>query len=71
MDEIKKGICKNPWCKATFEYKEDKRPDVCPKCKSFDSELSGGVSWNERKYDGPRMDGLPHQTSLNIKKYAR
>jgi len=84
-----KAVCKNPWCKATFFYKDDDMikpeiegipgkvnevldevekiaPRVCQKCRSFDTELSGGVSWTEKKYEGPRFDGLPHQMRYKI-----
>lgn len=71
MTETKKAICRNPWCKGLFEYKGDVAPTSCPKCKSFDKDLSGGVTWTDKKYDGPRMDGTPHQTSINIKKYSK
>lgn len=68
----KKSVCKNPWCKATFEYNEELSiPDVCQKCKSFDTELSGGVTWTDKKYDGDRFDGIPHQTNININRYSK
>jgi hypothetical protein len=64
MDQYRK-ICSNQWCKATFFFNENDftieigvndeeirvEPSVCSKCKSFSSELSGGVSWDERRYD--------------------
>jgi hypothetical protein len=72
-------VCKNPWCKATFFYKEEEKvtsedgvispPPICSKCKSFDSELSGGVTWKDKKYDGSRFDGTSHQTAIKINKY--
>ena len=65
MEELKTGWCKNPWCKATFNYKGDHIPDQCWKCQSFES-MSGGITWTEKKYDGPRFDGLPHQISINV-----
>ena len=54
-------VCKNPWCKAQFSIDESEvkesdgkkiYPEQCKKCKSFDNELSGGVSWEDRKYEG-------------------
>jgi hypothetical protein len=73
MEEIDKRrtVCRNPWCKATFEYKSEETPMTCPKCNSFDTELSGGVTWTDRNYEGPRFDGMPHQISINVKKYAK
>jgi hypothetical protein len=69
--EIKTTVCRNPWCKGTFSYKTEEAPDVCPKCNSFDRELSGGVTWVDKNYDGSRFDGMPHQTSINIKKFSK
>ena len=57
-------ICSNPWCKGTFNYTEEdfittydednneikKEPKVCPKCRSFDTELSDGVTWKDKTY---------------------
>ena len=45
-------------------------PSQCPKCKSFNDELSGGVSWNEKRYEGSRIDGLAHPISVNVSKYT-
>ncbi len=69
MEQFKE-ICKNPWCKAMFHYTENdfikttedglQQPTVCQKCRSFDNQLSGGVEWNEKKYEGDRNDGSPH-----------
>lgn len=70
-----KGICSNPWCKATFDFSEEERkgadgverdPAQCPKCRSFDSELSGGVTWNTKEYEGSRFDGMPHQIKYRV-----
>lgn len=69
------AICKSPWCKVHFEYEEsdvlvsgDLRtiPSTCPKCKSFDSELSGGVTWVDKEYEGSRFDGVPHQIRYKV-----
>jgi hypothetical protein len=71
MKEIKRTVCHSPWCKATFEYTSEEIPQICPKCNSFDKELSGGVTWTDRNYEGSRFDGLPHRININIKKYTR
>lgn len=91
MEELK-TVCTNPWCKATFFYKEEDMivnsndvrrnnidsvldevqkfpPKVCPKCKSFDTELSGGVTWNTREYEGSRYDGSPHEIRYRVTNY--
>jgi len=70
-------ICSNPWCKATFDYvpsleSKDSHEDAplqCPKCRSFDTELSGGVTWNTRQYEGSRLDGTPHPIRYRITNY--
>lgn len=91
--EIFKAVCKNPWCKGTFEYteadmievKSEKKtisnlpslktsvqkmpPEVCPKCRSFDTELSGGVEWKDKKYEGDRFGGSAQEISYNINYY--
>ena len=71
MEEKKMTVCRNPWCKSTFEYKTEEIPKICPKCNSFDKELSGGVSWVDKTYEGSRFDGTPHQISINIKKFLK
>lgn len=66
MEEYK-AVCTNPWCKATFRYKErdikiegDKKtpPSVCNKCVSFDRQLSSGIKWETREYEGNPWEGL-------------
>jgi hypothetical protein len=68
MEEFKE-ICKNPWCKALFTYTKNdfikteeglEHPNQCQKCKSFNGDLSGGVEWEDKKYEGSRNDGMPH-----------
>jgi hypothetical protein len=71
MEEVKRTVCRSPWCKATFEYKGDDIPQTCPKCTSFDKELSAGVTWTDRNYEGSRFDGLPHQITINVKRYDK
>jgi hypothetical protein len=44
-------------------------PRVCPKCKSFDTELSGGVNWSDKEYEGSRFDGTPHQLKYKVTNY--
>lgn len=70
------GVCSNTWCKShfVFESKFDNdgnliKPTTCPKCDSFNNELSGGVVWKDKEYDGDRLDGSLHQISYKVKKY--
>jgi hypothetical protein len=63
-----KAVCQSPWCKGTFIYDGDEVPKYCPKCRSFDNELSGGVTWTDKTYEGSRFDGQAHPTSINIQK---
>ena len=78
--EIDKTVCKNPWCKATFGYTESQMiniegfenkfpPQHCSKCKSFNNELSGGVEWKDKDYEGSRYDGMAHQMKDKITHY--
>jgi len=57
-------VCSSPWCKGTFNYTEKDMvikldqdnneiktpPKTCPKCRSFDTELSDGVTWRDKTY---------------------
>ena len=71
MENIKL-VCNNPWCKATFDFQTSEEnveyPKICHKCNSFENELSGGITWKDKEYEGSRWDGA-HQISYKIKKY--
>jgi hypothetical protein len=41
-------------------------PKSCAKCRSFENELSGGVEWNDRNYEGQRYDNKPHQIKYKV-----
>ena len=69
------AVCRSPWCKAHFEYTEkdiqvvdgnNVLPSTCPKCKSFDNELSGGITWSDKEYEGSRFDGTPHEIKYRV-----
>ena len=64
--EEKKAVCGNPWCRAHYYYTSEECPGQCNKCISFDTELSGGVTWTNKKYEGSRFDGMPHPISINV-----
>lgn len=51
------------------ENEEKIPPKVCQKCKSFDTELSGGIEWKDKKYEGDRWDNQPHQIKYKITNY--
>ena len=91
MEELK-SVCRNPWCKAPFDYKEsdmvsvqkDKRksnfdanseevekvpPTICPKCKSLETEMSGGVEWKTKEFEGSRFDNMPHEIKYKVTNY--
>lgn len=44
-------------------------PTECPKCKSFNNELSSGVEWKDKTYEGSRFDGTPHQIKYKVTNY--
>jgi len=49
---------------------EEKEPPIyCPKCISFDKELSGGVTWKDKQYEGDRFDGFPHEIKYKVTNY--
>ncbi len=67
-------VCKNKWCKAHFKYNDEEIgekevPKQCKKCISFSDNLSGGVSWEDKHYEGPRDDGRAHQISYKVTNY--
>lgn len=73
MKEYRK-ICINPWCKATFIFMESNindgvEPETCNKCDSFNNELSEGVTWTEKEYEGSRDDGTPHQMNYKVRNF--
>lgn len=76
--ETLKTVCSNPWCKATFIFTDADcklvdgvsiEPKVCQKCKSFDCELSGGVTWEDKVYEGDRFDNTPHEFRYKIRNF--
>ncbi len=44
-------------------------PSVCKKCISFNNELSGGVTWVDKEYEGSRFDDQPHQIRYRVTNY--
>lgn len=44
-------------------------PKECPKCRSFNNNLSGGVEWKDRNYEGSRFDNTPHQIRYKVTNY--
>lgn len=48
------------------EVIEKQNPQYCKKCQSFDKELSGGVSWQDKSYEGSRFDGMPHEIKYKV-----
>tara|TARA_R110000772_G_scaffold66676_4_gene148367 strand:+ start:5533 stop:5817 length:285 start_codon:yes stop_codon:yes gene_type:complete len=63
--------CTNFWCKVRFEVSDrdlENYPEfysTCPKCRSFDKDLSGGVINNgQREYAGERFDGEEHEVTV-------
>ncbi len=73
-------VCQNPWCKAQFYYTESEMieiegemtpPKQCRKCISFNTELSDGVEWNDKQYEGPRWDNRPHEIKYRVTNYKR
>lgn len=41
-------------------------PIVCKKCRSFDSELSGGVEWKTKSYEDDPIGSVPHQIKYRV-----
>lgn len=81
MESIRK-VCENAWCKAIFFFKEidmiesddtgeliKLEPPYCPKCKSFDKELSGGINWEERQYEDDIFTGQSFPIKYKVTNY--
>lgn len=78
--EVFKRICSNPWCKGPFEFTENdyiktedglQEPKECKKCKSFDNQLSGGVEWKDKTYEGDRWGDGPHEIRYKVTNYKQ
>jgi hypothetical protein len=77
----KRLVCNNPWCKAPFYYDIDKAiekdgksvfPKECSKCKSFNSQTSGGITWEDREYeDEPKGGGQEEIRYTETNKYSK
>ena len=76
--EVFKMVCKNPWCKGHFTYTEADfetisdggkvAPIYCNKCKSFNKDLSGGVTWTNKDYEGNPWIGA-HEINIKVNRY--
>lgn len=62
-----KSICKNLWCRATYSYEGDIPTGECKKCVSFNTDMSGGVTWKDKTYNEPRNDGKAHEIEIKTK----
>lgn len=73
--EISEFICSNKWCKAKYTMEKKKYYEegirTCDKCRSFETELSDGVSFDNKKYSGERFDNKPHQTEFKFSDYMK
>lgn len=69
INDLLNDIKSNRKKEKEVEQKKQDIPKTCPKCRSFDNELSGGVSWQEKKYSGPRQDGKAHGVGFRFSEY--
>lgn len=75
MEQNRKSVCSNVWCKCTFIVPEEdvttledgteSLPRFCRKCVAQEDI----VSWEDKRYEGERWDGTPHQFTYKINKY--
>ena len=63
---MKRDVCSNKWCRATYEFEGEDAPGFCQKCNSFNNQLSGGVTWQDRNYNEPLYDGKEHRSTMII-----
>lgn len=66
-----KLVCSNKWCKSHYESPEDCEEKICPKCRSLDFEMSGGITWTDKNYEGSRYDDSPHQIDIKVTRYYK
>jgi hypothetical protein len=68
-------VCNNPWCKATFRFSDNdlinvdgvlEEPKKCKKCLSFSNDLSNGVTWQDKQYEGERYSNESHQIKYRV-----
>lgn len=74
-------VCKNPWCKGTFFYEEHEMvqisedekspPSQCKKCRSFNTELSGGVEWKDKEYPNEDLYRGYHKISYKVTNFRQ
>lgn len=64
---MKDLICSNPWCKSITKVDDDYEYKQCYKCISFNNDLSNGVDWEDKNYDGIKYDG-PHKIDIKIQR---
>lgn len=74
-------VCKNAWCKGTFYYTESEMttsedgskspPPQCKKCRSFNSELSGGVEWKDKEYPNEDLYNGWHKISYKVTNFRQ
>lgn len=69
--EMISRTCANFWCKGSYTISTDDLKknftfySTCPKCRSFNTELSGGVTNNGQKiYSGDRFDNTEHEVTI-------
>lgn len=75
MKEKSEFICSMKWCKVAYiDYRYlwyEKDIKTCPKCRSFDGELSGGVSFSDKNYFGNRHDNQAHEVEFKFSDYNK
>jgi len=54
-------ICSNVFCRATVDVDENWEHKECVKCMN-----TKGLTWTEKKYEGPRNDGQAHPIEYKI-----
>ena len=76
MNEKSEYICRNSYCKSKYmeirkNYYSSDRYKTCKKCRSFNEELSDGVTFNKKQYSGERYDNKSHETQFKFSDYIK
>ena len=65
-------VCSNKWCKSKFEFVVTdgcEYPSQCPKCSSFESELSTGITWVDKQFADDPETNVPMRFIHKITKF--
>lgn len=69
MTIVKNENIRDKKIEILLDENKKEAPRYCKKCQSFDKEISGGVEWKEKTYEGSRFDTTPHEIKYKVTNY--